>query len=238
MSQPSDLSQPNSGQQPTSSQPITGQQSTQSTYQYAQNPQSGYQPAPETQSGYQQFGYGPDAAAQYGQPGPPQPYPMPAYGYQYPTPGPKRPGIATATGVIGIVLGVGSFGYAAAALIGAAAVSDASDSSNPAGLQTVLWIVGICAVAASVMIFVGAIQILNGSNTFVLRIGSALALIAIWTLAVYALTEISSSNGPVVTIMVGAILASIFPVLILLFSLSSVVSRWVNESRARNRANA
>ncbi|MEO9200553.1 MAG: hypothetical protein ABI206_17535, partial [Antricoccus sp.] len=182
MSQPSDLSQPNSGQQPAFSQPITGQQSTQPTYQYPQNPQSGYQQAPERQNGYQQFAYGPDVAAQYGQAGAPQPYPMPAYGYQYPTPGPKRPGIATATGVIGIVLGVGSFSYAAAALFVAAGLSDSRDSSNSNGLLVVLWIVGICAVAASVSIFVGAIQILNGSNTSVLRIGSALAFIAIWTL--------------------------------------------------------
>lgn len=244
MNQPNNASEPTTGQQvaqPGSSQPSYAQTGyEQSAHQPSQS-QFGYDQAanqpPYQQSGYQpsyQQGPYPGPGQQYGSIAQAQQYPSPAYGYRYPAAAAKRPGIATATGVIGIIMGVGSFGYAAAALIGAAIASDDPDKSVPGGLLVVLWIVGICAVAASVMIFVGAIQILNGSNTFVLRIGSALALIAIWTLAIYGLTG-PSGSAPVVTIIVGAILGSIFPVLVLLFSLSSVVTRWVRDSRARHQ---
>ncbi|PRZ31694.1 hypothetical protein CLV47_12730 [Antricoccus suffuscus] len=194
--------------------------------QYPAQPQGGYQQGGYQQGGYQQGGY---PAAPY------QGAPAPAYGYQYPggygpvgPRPPQRPGVATGAGVCGIVLGVGSFGYAAALLIGAAAASD-SGADNTKGFLAIAWICGILGVIASVSLFVGAIQMLSGNNGIVLRLGAVAAIIAIWVLAIWALS-VQTGAGTVIT--VSAVVGSIMPAVVLGLSLSSSVSKWMLAKKA------
>ena len=217
--------QPNSGQYPA--QPNSGQYPAQpNSGQYPAQPNSGQYPA------QQPGGYQGAPAAPY------QGAPAPAYGYQYPggygAPGfggprpPQRPGVATGAGVCGIVLGVGSFGYAAALLIGAAAASD-SGADNTQGFLAIAWICGILGVLASVALFVGAIQMLSGNNAIVLRLGAVAAIIAIWVLAIWALS-VQTGVGTVIT--VSAIVGSIMPAVVLGLSLSSSISKWMMAKKA------
>ncbi len=204
--------------------------------QYSAPPNSGQYPAQQPggygQGGYPlQYGYQADHATIQYQGG----VPAPAYGYQYPAGygpagprSPQRPGLATGAGVCGIVLGVGSFGYAAALLIGAAAASD-SGADNTRGFLAIAWICGILGVLASVSLFVGAIQMLSGNNAMILRLGAVVAIVAIWILAIWALTA-QTGAGTVIT--VSAVVGSITPAVVLGLSLSSSISKWMMAKKA------
>lgn len=234
---------PTSGQYPAQP-PTSGQYSAQppASGQYPAQSQGDYQQSGYQQAGYQQGGYSPAGYPQQGgYPGAPAaaPYqggmPAPAYGYQYPAGygvgGPRppaRPGVATGAGVCGIVLGVGSFGYAATLLIGAAAASD-SGADNTHGFLAIAWICGILGVIAAVALFVGAIQMLSGSNAIVLRVGAALAIVAIWVLAIWALSE---QSGAGTVISVSAIVGTIMPAVVLGLGLSPSISRWMSAKKA------
>lgn len=173
---------------------------------------------------------------------PPAAYPQatyaqghPGYGYPVAPRPPKRPGNATAAGVVGIVFGVLLFPYAAALLIAASTLSDRRDPSLPGNAETVFWISGILAVLAAVVTFVGSIQMLSGSNAVIERIGGVLGIAAIWVLAIWGLTQIPGDNGSTV-IVTGACVASVFPALVLGLSMSPSIGKWFAKKRAYRAA--
>lgn len=204
-----------------------------------------YQQPPMQNPGYGAPAYGPPPQSYPPQGYPAQGYPaqgypapgfpaqgFPGYGYGYGPPRtPKRPGIATGTGVTGIILGIQMFPYAAATLIGAAGMSD-NPTEYGRGLVPILWIVGVVAVVAAVTLFVGAIQLLSGSNVVVVRLGALLAVAAIWILTVWALLEFTEIDQGQATIVTIAVLLTILPSTVLGLSLSPTISAWFSKKRA------
>jgi hypothetical protein len=123
------------------------------------------------------------------------------------------------------------FPYAAATLIGAAGLSD-NPTEYGRGLVPILWIVGITAIVASVTLFVGAIQLLSGSNVMVVRIGAVLAIVAIWTLTIWAFTQFNEIDSGRAVIITTAALLTILPSVVLGLSLSSSISTWFSKKKA------
>ena len=99
-----------------------------------------------------------------------------------------------------------------------------------AGMNTAEYAVGTLAAVAT---FVGSIQLLSGSNAMVLRIGAALAIIAIWILAIWALSTVDAGSTVVV---VSAIVGCIEPAVVLGLSLSPSISQWFAKKKAFKEA--
>ena len=149
--------QPPYGQQPPYGPPPYGGQSAYGQPQYGQ-PQYGQPPYGG------QPGYGPTPYGQYGQPG----WPQPALAWPH---GPRRPGLATAAAVLGIVTGsltlLGGSGFLIDALTG--------DGDLPTWLLALGLPVGACLI-------VGGIRLLGG-KAVTLLLWSAVAAVVLLVLA-------------------------------------------------------
>lgn len=187
--------------------------------QYAQ---SGYDLGGQPQQ--QQYGQQPQyGQPQYGQPGYPQ---APAYGYG-PQSTDKRPSIATATGVVGIVVGVLTTLIAMLALIGVAVSNDLGRSG---GAQAEGWIVSIIVLAGGIMLLVGGIQLLSGSSTLIVKIGAGLCILGALVNMIWGFSE--GGGVAAATLVVVTIVLIIFPGLVLGLSLNGQITRWVAQKKA------
>lgn len=218
--QPSGQQYPQSGQQPA--QPQYGEQYPQSGQQYAQ---------PQQQYGQPQQQYG-QPQQQYGQPQ--QQYGQPAYGGGFPSaPGyggptaPKRPGVATGAAVLALVLSV-IFGLIFAfALIALTSATEAGFTGGADGSLALGWASVIFGLIGSVIMFVGAIQLLSGTNVLMIKIGAALLVLSFLLSLINNLIAGGGSTG-VVTVVI----LLIAPGLVLGLSMSPEIAKWSAKKKA------
>ncbi|PRZ31695.1 hypothetical protein CLV47_12731 [Antricoccus suffuscus] len=220
------------GQQPAYGQPDYGQPQGQ---QPAYGQQDYGQPQAYGQPGYgqsqgQQPAYGQQGYGQQGYPGQPV-YPV---GYQpgYGGPsGPQRPGVATGAAIVAIVLGVIYGLWGAIFLIGSAAVSDSGLSGGDVAFA---WISSILLLAGAIIMFVGGIQLLSGSNGMTIKLGAAVTALAVVVFLIWSL--ISSNGNGIGTVIVVTIIGLIGPALVFSLSSGGAVTQWLQHKKAVSSA--
>lgn len=234
--------QPTSGQQPAAGQydaqgqggygqPQYGGQS-----QYGGQPQYGQQPQYGGQPGYgQQPQYGGQPG--YGQPQPGG-YPPAPQGYGQAAPSGARPGTATAAAILGFIFGTIGFIISAYALVLLTGASDAGIfgmAGGGAGFALVLiFISTIAIVVASVLVFIGAVQLISGKTnkwvllaTIIYLAGQFIGMIA---------TLIGSGGEGVATVIVTFIVSSLMAGVLLFLAKNSDVERWLARKNAARAA--
>jgi hypothetical protein len=223
--QPYGQQYPQSGQQPA--QPQYGQQYPQSGTHAAQPqyPQSGQQPAQPQYGGQQPQQYG---QQQYG-----QQYGQPQYGGYPSAPGyggmssPKRPGVATGAAVLAIVISV-IFGLLyAIALIALAGATEAGITGGAGSNVALGWVTVLLGLVGSVLMFVGAIQLLSGTNILNIKIGAILLAASFLVSLINTLIAGGGSTG-----IVTVIIFLIAPGLVLGLSLSPEIAKWSSRKKA------
>lgn len=200
------------GQQQAQGQPDYGQQQAQGQQAYGQQP-----------------GYGQQAYGQQGYPGQPA-YPA---GYQpgYGASGPGRPGVATGAAIVAIVLGVIYGLWGALFLIGSAAVSDSGLSGGDVAFA---WISSILLLGGAIIMFVGGIQLLGGSNGMTIKLGAAVTALAVIVFLIWSL--ISGDGNGIGTVIVVTIIGLIGPALVFSLSAGSAVTQWLQQKKAVSSA--
>ena len=233
---------PGYGQQDYGQQQSTPPGYGQQDYGQRQGAQQDYGQRQGAQPGYGQQDYGQRQGAQqdYGQQGA-----QPNYGYQgqpaypaqsypagYPQPGygapsVKRPGAATGAAIVAIVLGV-LFGlFAAIVLIGVAAGSELGAGG---GVLAFGWIATLLLLAGSIIMFVGGIQLLGGSNIMTLKIGAGVTALAVVVWLIWALVTSGGTN--IGTAIVLAIIGLIGPGLVIGLAMGAPVTQWMEKKKA------
>lgn len=196
-------------------QPPYGQQQG-----YGQQPAYGQPPAYGQQQGYGQQGYG-----QQGYPGQPV-YPA-GYQYGYGASGPQRPGMAIAGAIVAIVLGVIYGLWGALVLIFSAAVSDSGLSGGDVAFA---WISSILLLAGAIIMFVGGIQLLSGSNSSTVKIG---AIVTSLGLVINLIRSLVVTDGYAVgTTIVGTIIGLIGPGIVFGLASAGAVTQWLEHKKA------
>lgn len=152
------------------------------------------------------YGSNPGQPGYPNQPGYPQQpgYPAPGFPGGYPAPVLARPGMATAAAVLGfIIAGLGI-------LFGLLALF-ALSTLNVGGFYAVIVVIQL--VADAVLIW-GGVQLLNGKDSRILTIVSALLVLL-------------SLVGMIMYFAPSSLLSLVIPILILVFSINPAVKAWV-----------
>ncbi|GAB3302173.1 hypothetical protein [Epidermidibacterium keratini] len=257
MTNPNTGSQPY-GQDPNSYQPNTGSQSSYPQSGSQSYPQSGSQPA---QSGYgDQYGTQQYGTQQYGQQG----YGQQGYGQQYGQQGygqqgygqqgygqgmpqyaggfggqqtMSRPGMATAAGVIGIIFGALGFFSSAYLLVVLTAGSESGAfgiSGDGDAFLVMSFIAAVGWVVSSVLVFVGAIQILSGKNNKLIVISCIIYIVAqiVWLVGILTISE----GEGIATVLVALIISLLLAGMLAFFAKNGDVENWLARKRAAEAA--
>lgn len=238
----------------TGSQPTTGGQPSYDAQQYGQQgygDQQGYgqQYGGAPQQGYGQQGYGQQYGGAPQQYGGQQGYGQQGYGQQYGggfpaapqayghAPSGKRPGTATTAGVLGFIFGTFGFFGSAYTLIGLTAGTEAGAFGVSSGVEgftlVLLFLSSIAILVASVMVFIGAVQLMSGkTNKWIVL--AAIIYIAGQLIGVIALFTVTTDG--VATTIVLFFVAILLAGLLIFLAKSSDVTKWLARKQAARAA--
>ncbi|WP_194291447.1 DUF4064 domain-containing protein [Cumulibacter manganitolerans] len=252
---PTTGAQPAYGQQYDAQAPTTGSHQAYGQPQGYEQPQGYGRPA-YGQQGYPQQGYGQQGYGQqgygqqgYGQPqyGAQQGYGQQQYGgfpaapqaYGQATSG-QRPGTATTAGVLGFIFGsfgILGYGWILIALTGATeSGGQGMFGDAQSGIASAfLWIWVLGGLAAAVLVFIGAIQLMGGKTNKPIVI-SAIVYIAAQLCFLIAMLVGTGGQVPIGTMIVSFVVSCLFAGLVLFLAKSKDVEKWLARKTAARAA--
>lgn len=229
--QQGDYSQPQYGQ-PQYGQPQYGQPQY-GAPQYGAPQYGAGQGYAEPQYGAPQYAAGQYGAPQYG-----GGYPAAPQAYGQAGPSGRRPGSATAAAVLGFIFGTIGFFTAAYMLVALTGAAEGGlfgflDGENTFALvlvfiSTILWLV------ASVLVFVGAVQLIGGKSSKGVVIATIMYIVA-QLIALIAVLIVGGGDG-IATLIVSFIISILIAGVLLFLAKSSDVEKWIARKSAARAA--
>ncbi|MFV0532361.1 MAG: hypothetical protein ACK5MR_01750 [Cumulibacter sp.] len=202
--------------------------------------QSGGDAAGTPQYGAPQYGAPQYGAPQYGAPqygGAPMPgYPAapPPGGGQW---GLQRPGTATAAGVLGIIFTTIGFFAGAFNVIVLTGAAESDLFAVVDGFPMVLYVIAaIGMLVASVMGFIGAIQLLSGKSNQMLILAT---IIYLASRVISLLADLIFADGNATgTLLVSALVGIVLAIVLIFLARGSDVQQWLEQKKAATSAGA
>lgn len=214
--------QPAQGEQHPQSNPY-GQPAAPQGEQYPQSNPYG-QPAAQPDPYAQQNQYGQPAQQQpYGYAQPAPGYPAPGYGYSVAI---EKPGAVTGAAVLGFI-------QAGLTLLTTAILFIGLVGSGGAASDAFSWIIAIAQLAGVVLLIFGAVQLMSGTNRTLYAVAAGLEIAISLSWIIYVSVQVSGVGDipgvgqAVGVVVVIAIFFAAMPLIGLILSLGSSVSRYI-----------